>query len=243
VTGKRRFRVRLVLEGLVVVSSILLAFALDAWWDEHELDRDVAQELQSVRRELDENRRLVLYEMDTIERILGGSAATLALLEAEPTPMHIRIPDTLAVLVTFWGPTLDASFGAVDALIASGRLSRIEDAELRLGLSGLKDRVEDPVEDELLAQRVQTEQLIPHVARRVDLAGAARVDAEFFTAHRDIGTRLPSYGTVDYPTDLETRNLVRHRASWLNSALGELRLLQADVERLLALIPAPEASQ
>jgi len=34
VTGKRRFRVRLVLEGLVVVSSILLAFALDAWWDE-----------------------------------------------------------------------------------------------------------------------------------------------------------------------------------------------------------------
>jgi len=36
VTGKRRFRVRLVLEGLVVVSSILLAFALDAWWDEHE---------------------------------------------------------------------------------------------------------------------------------------------------------------------------------------------------------------
>ena len=59
-TGKRRFRVRLVLEGLVVVSSILLAFALDAWWDEHELDQDVAQELQSVRRELEENRRLVL---------------------------------------------------------------------------------------------------------------------------------------------------------------------------------------
>lgn len=128
-TGRRRFRVRLALEGLVVVSSILLAFALDAWWDEHELDRDVAQELQSVRRER-------------------------------------------------W--------------ISRGRRG-----------------------------------WTPSSSRQ----------------HRDIGTRLPSYGTVRYPTDLETRNLVRHRASWLNSALGELRLLLADLERLLALIPAPEASR
>lgn len=179
-----------------------------------------------MRRELEENRRLVLYEIDTIERILAGSAATLAVLEAGPTAAQIQIPDTLAVLTTFWGPTLDASFGAVDALFASGRLSRIEDPERRSGLAGLKDRFEDPVEDELLAQRVQSEQLIPHLSGRVSLEGAARADAEFFTAQREIGTGLPYYGRVDYPTDLETRNLVRHRTSWLNSALGELRLLE-----------------
>ena len=58
----------LALEGLVVVASILVAFLLDAWWDGRELRNQLNDELASVGREIDENRGLVEFEINSLER-------------------------------------------------------------------------------------------------------------------------------------------------------------------------------
>ena len=57
-TGQNR-RTSLALEGMVIVVSILLAFALDAWWEDAQLEREVYQELESVGRELRRNQELL----------------------------------------------------------------------------------------------------------------------------------------------------------------------------------------
>lgn len=54
----RRNIAKLILEGLVVVASILVAFALDAWWDDRQLQQETAEDLVIVEYELAENVRL-----------------------------------------------------------------------------------------------------------------------------------------------------------------------------------------
>ena len=44
----RRNIAKLALEGAVVVASILIAFALDAWWAERQLEQEIAEDLSIV---------------------------------------------------------------------------------------------------------------------------------------------------------------------------------------------------
>jgi hypothetical protein len=57
----------------------------------------------------------------------------------------------------------------VDALVASGRLSEIHNASLRLGLAGLRDRFADVVEDELVGRQIDVEQQGPLLSGLMDL--------------------------------------------------------------------------
>ena len=69
---------RLVVEGLVIVGSILLAFAIDAGWDAHRQRADEQAVLASLEAEFVSN-------LETLERIIGrheGFADRAAELEA-----------------------------------------------------------------------------------------------------------------------------------------------------------------
>jgi hypothetical protein len=223
---------RLALEGLVVVASILIAFVLDAWWDGRQLRGELRQELSSVAREVAENRAAVAYEIHALERIIAGSEAMVTSLEAAPPGRLEPVADTLIWFVAFWSPTLDLSFGALDALIASGRLAQIPDADLRLGLAGLKNKVTDAVDDERLAQQV-FEQIYSLLSAHIDFAGVYRIDNQFFAQKRALNRKVPTENaSLLIPATLPVRNAILNRASWLNSALGELRELLVQLDGL-----------
>jgi len=228
-----------VLEGVVVVVSILLAFALDAWWGRRAADAEMDQELASVRRELETNRLLIANEVDALERITAASAALVDELSAASGAQVVSVPDTLAFLVASWAPSLDASFGAIDALISSGRLAGVEDEQLRLGLARLRGRVSDAVEDELAARQISLDHQWLLFMSRLDLPAIVRVENAFFgTAHQSFtGVALVYRTDVDFPNSRAILNSVVNRASWYGSSLGELRELLRDVEILIDLAP------
>lgn len=60
---------RLLLEGLVVIASILTAFALDAWWADRQLTGEVVVDLQGVDRELAANVELVTFQIDELHEL------------------------------------------------------------------------------------------------------------------------------------------------------------------------------
>jgi hypothetical protein len=233
----RRYAVRLFLEGCVVVASILIAFLLDAWWTDREFHHELELELSSVKIELKKNRDLVNVEIASLGRIAEGARTTLEKMDAEKDSPAITLRDADAWLITLWGPTLDASFGAVDALVASGRLAYIDNPELSSGLAGIKDFVEDAVEEEFLARRIQIDQQIPMISDRIDLGPIVRIDAEYFGEGWDLKREVPSYANVQYPNDLEIRNVIMHRVSWLIAARDEMIRLSKQLDRLIALMP------
>lgn len=122
---------KVIFEGVVIVSSILLAFAIDAWWD--------------GMREAAERTRLVeaMYEdfTSTRTRLDGALQTERALLERTRTFLDLvadsdlrdSIPlDSLAFLLG--GARVNASFqpslASYQAAVNSGRIGLIEDAEL-----------------------------------------------------------------------------------------------------------------
>lgn len=234
----------LLLEGLVVVASILIAFLLDAWWDERGLQSELNQELASVTRELKGNRERVVFEIDALQRHVVAGEAVAELLGGPRTSELIPIPDTLAWFVTLWSPTLDVSSGALNALVASGRLAQIRSDEVRLGLAGLAGRVEDAVGDELLAQVILTEQVFPTISRDADLSTVYFIDKEYFGHERQPGRAAPTRNAfVLFPSSLEARNSILNRTSFLGSALTEMQDLMVELDSLILMTERRSASR
>lgn len=67
----------------------------------------------------------------------------MELMEESADDKLLSVPDTLVFLGTNASPTLEVSFGSVDALLASGRFGAIEEPRLRLLVSGFPGHVED----------------------------------------------------------------------------------------------------
>jgi hypothetical protein len=137
---------RLFGEGIAIVLSILLAFSIDAWWD---VRRDRAEEqdvLGALQQEFLANRAEAAGVIRVHERGGARIAAAHRLSAAETAALP---PDSVsATLLSLATPrTFDAVRGTLDALIGSGQMDLIRDAELRRALSVFLNLVGDSQED------------------------------------------------------------------------------------------------
>ena len=221
---------RLLLEGLVVLVSILAAFFLEGWRDDREAAQALADELGSLRTEIERNRDLVAAHLEILTRIDAGGSALLEVLDAS-SAASVLVPDTLAWLQFGYDPSINPSLGAVEALISSGRLAQIDNPELRLALAGLQDLFGDAMEDELEARRLTGNQLTTLVSTVFDLALVTPIGKDYFERvpssalshqERQAGRALTSYQSVNFPNSLEMRNLIRVRLSWYQSGRVEM---------------------
>ena len=62
---------RLATEMVAIVGSILLAFAIDAWWDDVQLRQDERAALQQLREEFQSNADAIHSARDSRERARG----------------------------------------------------------------------------------------------------------------------------------------------------------------------------
>ena len=232
----------LLVEGIVILASILVAFWLEGWRADRELARELAQELESVYRELERNRDLVVAELTVLRRLTSSADALLADLNASPQSSTLMITDTIAWMATSWAATIDPSLGAVEALIGSGRLAQVPNPQLRQGLAGLRDQFADAVEEELLARKVFTDDLFPLTRDRLDyqafgvlleqLSGQA---GGGLLSQESVSTRaFPTEGAVEYPNSPAIRNALELRRQWNVAAQDELALLEVFLNELLA---------
>ncbi len=228
----------------MILVSILAAFFLEGWRDDRELAQDLGFELTTVHTELERNLLEVEVELQILDRQVAGLGALVRLLDEAEGVETLGVPDTLAWMTTGWNSTLDPSLGAISALISTGSLSRVDDAELRLGLAGIHEVFSDVLEDELFARQIAMEQLAPLLGEAIRLDYT--IGDQFFgtegegmeaTARGEL-VPLPTFGEVSFPTDLPIRNAIVLRTAWLTSARSELVLLRGRLQRLIELISA-----
>jgi hypothetical protein len=227
--------------------SIVAAFLLEGWREDRELARELTQELASVHLEIERNRELVALELAVLERITRAGRSLLDTLYVEPDGEFAPVVDTLAFLGVGWQTTFSPSLGALDGLVASGRLPQVTNAELRLDLAGLRDVLADAVEDEAFARQIAVEQLQPLIGERGDLRPLDLVDLDFFgstdvegvTPQERLSHRgLQTTGYVSFPNSPSIRAAVASRLSWLSSAQAKFRQVLRHLERLSPLLEA-----
>ncbi len=139
-------RRKLLVEGTVIVVSILLAFAIDALWDERKerlLEDEVlaalTTEFQTNLREIDTVIAFHTRTRETVEELFGSTEEAL---RAQDPQRHSEYVVALCNPWSFY-PVL----GTTEALIGAGELQILENRALREALTNFLFLVEDSMED------------------------------------------------------------------------------------------------
>jgi hypothetical protein len=131
----------LLLQAVAIVASILLAFAIDAWWNQRKETVEKNIMLQSIKAEM-----LLDQQSMKQDRVYRQAAmeSTISLLSAMAAGRYEdaekSIDRRLGDLTWFSG--MRFSTAAVESLLSSGRVAAIEDDRLRLYLVRWPNAVE-----------------------------------------------------------------------------------------------------
>jgi hypothetical protein len=129
-------------EGGVIIASILLAFSIDAWWDDRLIHDAEQVVLQALLEDLREKEQL-LAEMDRFSHTIVGSATTLLRVAAgaEEKPSE----DTIDRLIgDTWWVSNEALWDSapMNMLVTGGNLSLISSPTLVQELAALQVAIE-----------------------------------------------------------------------------------------------------
>jgi hypothetical protein len=195
----RRSYLRLLLEGVVIVGSILLAFAIQAWWDNSQEAEEALRLLISIQSENRQNiERIELHE--DYRQLVSGYIRQLATLAdnpeaADPNEVDRLIGDTL------WYQTDALNWASLDALVDGGQVTLIEDATLRDQLTRLHRYQALFIEIYELEQKHVVDRMAPYLAANGQLAQVLNTTERF-----------PGF-PWDYPAlDFPVAEKVDHRA-------------------------------
>jgi len=137
---------RLAAEAIAIVASILLAFAIDAAWDERNERMEEKEVLRSLQLEFEANRDEAANVVLTHERALRYGAELMSLSDDEVLALSAREVERHVGYMAH-PRTFDAVRGSVDALTSSGKLGILQDRSLRDALTTFVNFVEDAHED------------------------------------------------------------------------------------------------
>lgn len=151
-------------EAVAIVASILLAFAIDAWWDERQLRVEEGEILLGLQQEFAQKREILEEYRAMNDRAL---IAMVELLQASHRgswdDAGLEFGTALGRVLT--PATADLPNGVLAALISSGRLEIVSSKALRERLaawSGVYDELRD---DEINNAGLIFDLAIPYLAR------------------------------------------------------------------------------
>jgi hypothetical protein len=139
------FRTRLG-EAVAIILSILIAFGIDAGWDEWQERQDEAELLTALRYEYESNLVLVQEVIDLHTGHMEDVENVTGLTPADYDTMSVNTASRLVLsLANPW--TFNPELGTTETLFSSGRIALVRDRELGEMLTTFVNFVEDAQED------------------------------------------------------------------------------------------------
>jgi len=223
-------------EGAAIVVSILLAFTIDAWWEERALRIEEQQVLQGMRSEFLATRDVLsghlnehLLDLKTFEDFLGAvgnSGIEKAGLIVDATLMALLNP-----------PTSDVGNGTLDALLSSGRIEILTNKTLRAKLAAWEGVMGEVRDDQVLNVKSVFEIHIPYFVTKNIPAGVAMHQ---WYDEWPLPRRMPSDDPELVPRLLGDENLrvmveiiygyKRHLTEEFDIAIAEVNAILAEID-------------
>ena len=205
---------RLFAEGLAIVVSILLAFAIDAAWDERQERGREAEILESLLSEFEGNRDRLPGRAAQHRRTVSAANALLVAVRSVGPGQAISVPDTLLLPTVLHG-SYDPPMGALQTVIMSGDLQLVSNPELRERLAEWPARVLDASENEAILRENAAPRYRDVLMRDIDVAAIMEL-----LNPSDLDGPLRSNTMVELVATTE-----------LASLLGEIRVWAAEAAR------------
>jgi hypothetical protein len=205
---------RVFVEGGVIVGSILLAFALDAWWDNRNREDELRDQREVVAREMQSAR-------EALQRALDAHDMNANLAEHLTSALG-RVAEGSGVVVsdTIVGPllpqvTADVTTGSLDAFIAAGGLELIEDVVIRRHLLDWPTRIQDLLDDETYLRNFAAADLASYLRANSAVANAELQSIPWLMGRFGRGPQMAAdlFGPITLRREQQLMNLLAARES------------------------------
>jgi len=226
---------RLSVEAAAIVASILLAFAIDAWWDDRQAHLEEGVALSQLQVEFETNARLLNEKRQTHQVIYDAARYLLELTANEDRPYAdlARVADSVMLISEI--RTFDAEVGALSSLISSGKLGILQSNELRSALAAWPALISDLSEDEMGTWSYTDASILPYLDSRTsvrELMAESRAYSEWLN---------PGHGRNSVEIDIliqdrEFENLVVEKLKFERIIISGYDELEDQVSSILQLI-------
>lgn len=153
---------RVLLDAAVIVASILLAFAIDAWWAERKQRLEEAEVLAGLHREFTGYREELESDLAVHEQSVSALAEILRAIEAGRWVSERDAIDEV-IAMSLFVHTTDLGNGVRDALVQGGRLEIVSDRMLRERLARWPGYYAEILDDETNGRQMVLGQLVPYL--------------------------------------------------------------------------------
>ena len=229
---------RISVEAAAIVASILLAFAIDAWWaeiQEREFEREtlvsLLEEFQDHSDELTGTRRGHSAMFSSVDELI-----TYVKTGVNPSDQY-SIDRLMSFLTVPW--TTDFGSGVRDALISSGRLEVISDKVLRYEVAEWSSVLDELKDDQQHGVSLVFNHVIPYMTRE----GVPFAEVEFTEQGPQISSDSRSLA-ADPETkgrifkDPEFLSILEIRHRMLKHTIGEIDDLISATDSIIEKIEA-----
>ena len=223
-------------EFVVVVTGILMAVAINAWWANAQERAEEREALYALRTEFEAARETIAAYRSYQGRILTSVGAISDSLHQALASgaSQTTVADTALALARV-PPTTSVQLGSLESLVASGRLGIVQDRELRSALGGWGVELAELSEDEVMTRAHVFGDLDRALRREVDTYDLWPIADELFGG-QEAGLTL---GTpVTLPADTDLAGAFHLRYSLLSHVLDEFPPLIEAVDDVLRRIDA-----
>ena len=216
------------LEVLLIAFGILLALGADATWTLFKERADTRAALASVRAELEQNIN-ALAELEQAHRNVEEAGKDILRLTG-PDAEVLDEAELVRLITTFWVPAeADLSRGALQALLSSGGLARVESLELREGIASWSNRLDAGAQSDAMV----TDSWVSRGSIRLHV-----FVPEINLSGQYSGWEVPSRFEPDYVgllRDLQFESLIAQRMGLSAIGAGRAVRLQDEGRRILSL--------
>jgi hypothetical protein len=222
-------------EGMAIVVSILLAFWIQAWWENRQVRSEEVVALNQLKVEFETNARLLREKRQT-QQFIYDAARHLLELTADKSGSVLDIPrvsDSIMAITEI--RTFDAEVGALFSLINSGKLGILQSNELRSSLAAWPALVSDLSEDEMGTWNYTDSSILPYVDSRASVRSLMDL-SPVYSEWLDPGRGSDSVDIDVLIRDQEFENLVVERLKFQSIIIGGYDDLENQVAEILQLI-------
>ena len=125
---------RLLVEAAAIVISIIIAFAIDAWWDERQERQAELDYLIALQKDFSETRERLENQVDRVSSLFSQVDQVLGVIADTESA---KLPDSFSSMVgaAYAIPRPVTVTGTYEDMVNSGNLQLIRNEELRLAMA------------------------------------------------------------------------------------------------------------
>lgn len=160
---------RILAEGSAIVVSILLAFGIQAWWEERQERAEEAELLSRLHAEFSTNLARIDERAWYPTVLLQGEELFSQIKEARRNGQETIMASGFTLRWFAYAPTFEADTPILDGLISRGQLEIIEDRNVQIVLATWERELRDYSAFAERARRYADELLLPALYSRGDV--------------------------------------------------------------------------